>query len=469
MRPADVAWLRMDTPVNPMSITGVMTLGAPVPFEQAVRLFDERLLIFERFRQRVRGRGGAAPRWRTVPGFSATDAFEPVRLADPNSKAEFQRLVSRRMSGQLSLDRPGWDVLYIEDYRGGSALVVRVHHAIGDGIALMHVLLSMADETFDPSRVPPPEPDLPEAPPEPIDDDYIALATRFASRTAKLAGQALLAGAGALEAAKEEAGRIVRNPARLVHHAEQGLSVGAALSKIALMAADSDTLFKRGVTGTKHVAWTDAFPVEQVKAIGDAAGAKINDVLLSAATGALRRYLDGRGEPTDGVTLRVAVPVNLRSAEDAYKLGNDFGLVFLELPVGIADPAKRLADLKRRMDRLKHSPEAMVTLGVLQTIGLAPPAVHEAVVEILGSKTSGVMTNVPGPRERLHLGGSPITGLVFWVPQTGEIGLGLSIFSYAGEVRVGVSTDERIAPDPETITAAVRDEIHYLADTFGVA
>ena len=469
MRPADVAWLRMDTPVNPMSITGVMTLGTPMPFETAVQLFDERMLIFERFRQRVRGRGGAAPRWRTVPGFSAADAFESVRLADPESKPEFQRLVSRRMSGQVPLDRPGWDVLHIGEYRGGSALVVRIHHAIGDGIALMHVLLSMADETFDASRAPAPEPDTPEAPPEPVDDDYIALAGRFASRTAKLAGQALLMGAGALEAAKQEAGRIARHPSRLVRHAEVGLSVGAALSKIGLMAADSDTIFKRGVTGEKHVAWTDAIPVSQVRAIGDAAGAKINDVLLSAATGALRRYLIGRGEPIDGVELRVAVPVNLRAQEDAYKLGNDFGLVFLELPVGIEDPAARLADLKRRMDRLKHSPEAVVTLGVLQTIGLAPPAVHELVVEVLGAKTSGVMTNVPGPRDRMHLGGSPITGLVFWVPQTGEIGLGLSIFSYAGEVRVGVSTDERIAPDPETITAAVRTEIAYLADVFGVA
>ena len=468
MRPADVAWLRMDTPVNPMSITGVMTLGTPISLAEAVRLFDERMLIFERFRQRVRGRGGAAPRWKTVPGFSAADAFEPVQLADSESKEEFQRLVSRRMSGQVSLDKPGWDVLHVEQYRGGSALVIRIHHAIGDGIALMHVLLSMADETFDPSNAPPPEPEAPEAPPEPPDDDYFALASRFASRTATLAGKALLVGAGALEAAKDEAGRIVRSPGRLVHYAEQGLSVGAAVSKIGLMAADSETIFKRGVSGTKHVAWTDAFPVAHVKAIGDAGGAKVNDVLLSAATGALRRYLSGRGEPMAGVEMRVAVPVNLRPMEQAYRLGNNFGLVFLSLPVGCEDPAERLAELKRRMDRLKHSAEAGVTLGVLQTIGLAPPTVHEAVVEILGAKTSGVMTNVPGPRERLHLGGSPITGLVFWVPQTGQIGLGLSIFSYAGDVRVGIATDDRIAPDPEKITAAVHDEIASLAAQYGV-
>src|SRR5690606_30084690 len=162
-----------------------------------------------------------------------------------------------------------------------------------------------------------------------------------------------------------------------------------------------------------------------VRAVGHATGTKVNDVLLAAAAGALRRYMAGRGEPTEGVEVRAAVPFNVRPLERAHELGNAFALVFLKLPVGVEDPVARLRLLKARMDRIKRSTEPAVTYGVLQTIGRTPHFVHHLVVRLFASKATAVMTNVPGPRERLHLLGVPLEDLMFWVPQAGDLALGL--------------------------------------------
>src|SRR5690606_30771106 len=195
-------------------------------------------------------------------------------------------------------------------------------------------------------------------------------------------------------------------------------------------------------------------------------GAKVNDVLLAAAAGGLRRYLAGRGEPTDGVEIRAAVPFNVRPLDRAHELGNAFALVFLKLPVGMTDPAARLQALKARMDRIKRSAEPAVVYGILQTIGLAPGWLHRLVVALFSTKCSAVTADVPGPTERLHLMGVPLADLMFWVPQAGDLGLGLSILSYDGRVLVGVAADARVVEDPNALAAAFEEEFDALASRY---
>ena len=178
------------------------------------------------------------------------------------------------------------------------------------------------------------------------------------------------------------------------------------------------------------------------------------------------RYLDGHGESADDLEVRAAIPVNLRPLERAFDLGNVFGLAFLSLPVGIADARERLLEVKRRMDTIKSSAEPAVAFGILQAIGAGPETLHEQVVEILSSKVSAVMTNVPGPRERLHLAGNPMTRILFWVPRAGDIGLGVSIMSYADEVTLGIATDAKMAPDPDVLVRCFQDELDALTAEF---
>jgi hypothetical protein len=156
------------------------------------------------------------------------------------------------------------------------------------------------------------------------------------------------------------------------------------------------------------------------------------------------------------------MPVNLRSLGEMAQLGNQFGLIFLSLPVGLADPVERLAELRRRALLLKRSAEPLVVYGILKLLGVSPLALQKAVVKIFASKTTAVMTNVPGPREVLYLAGRPIREIFFWVPQSGRVGLGISIFSYAGHVRLGLASDFGLVPDPETIVEGFHEEFEEL-------
>jgi WS/DGAT/MGAT family acyltransferase len=255
---------------------------------------------------------------------------------------------------------------------------------------------------------------------------------------------------------------LVRDPGRALRAAGFGADAAGTLARVALLPADPQTALKGPLGVRKRAAWSEPFPLADVKAAGVHAGGTINDVLVSAAAGSLRRYLAGRGETVEGLDIRATVPVNLRPLTEAHRLGNQFGLVFLALPLGVEDPIERLAEVKRRMDDLKASVMPVVAFGVLTAIGYLPVALQPVTVGFFGSKATLVLTNVPGPREQLYLAGQPLRRPMFWVPQSGRLGLGVSILSYAGEVSVGVASDVGLVPDPETIVDGFTEELAAL-------
>jgi WS/DGAT/MGAT family acyltransferase len=243
-----------------------------------------------------------------------------------------------------------------------------------------------------------------------------------------------------------------------------GVASIGAFTRLVLRLPDPSTIFKGPLGIPKRVAWSEAVAVEDVKMIGRALEGTVNDVLLSAMTGGLRRYLDRKGKPAAGLNFRAAMPVNLRSLSDIADLGNQFGLIFLSLPVGIDDAVERLAELRRRSLALKRSAEPIVVYAILKLLGMVPLAVQRLVVSLFAAKTTAVMTNVPGPREELHLAGKPIREIFFWVPQSGRVGLGISIFSYAGHVRLGLASDTGLVPDPELIVEGFHEEFEELRE-----
>jgi WS/DGAT/MGAT family acyltransferase len=276
-------------------------------------------------------------------------------------------------------------------------------------------------------------------------------AARFAGRTWNTTGSLL-----------HEGMQLLVNPAHLVDAAKLTAGGTRALGKLLLIPPDRKTIFKGKCGIPKHAAWSTPIPLEEVKTVAHLMGGTVNDILLSAVTGGLRRYLENRGEPTEGLNIRAVVPVSLRPPEDLDKLGNRFGLVFLSLPVGIRDPLQRLFALKRRMDAIKNSPEAMVAFGIRGAIGMTPVQIEHIIVSIFGMKGTAVMTNVPGPRQQLYMAGGQLTGLMFWVPQPGNLAMGVSIISYNGEVILGVATDACLVPNPELIVASFQAEFAYL-------
>ena len=445
----DAAWLHMEDPTNLMMITGVLMFAEPVDPGRLKAVIERGLLRFERFTMRVTDayQRSASPRWEPDPHFDIRSHIHRVALPSPGGQRELQDLVSDLMSTRLDLSRPPWQYHIVENFNGGSAVIARLHHAIADGIALVQVLLSMTDRH--------PNPEM-------INDGATherGRGTALLGSVSGAVGAAVRTGAALLSEGREA----LAEPERLADAALQGARGALALNKLLFMPPDPQTLFKGPLGIQKRAAWSQPVALDDVKAIGRLARGTVNDVLLNAVSGALRRYLIRRGAPVDGLNIRAVVPVNLRPLDKPItELGNKFGVVFLALPVGIDDPFDRLLELKRRTDAIKSSPEALVAFGILHLIGASPPALADIAVELFGAKATAVMTNVPGPREPIYMAGARIEKVMFWVPQSGHLGLGVSIFSYNGAVLLGIATDSGLVPDPESIIADFHAELDEL-------
>jgi WS/DGAT/MGAT family acyltransferase len=255
---------------------------------------------------------------------------------------------------------------------------------------------------------------------------------------------------------------LVSNPEKALHYAKIGGGIATEMAKLALMSNDSPTRFKGKPGTSKRVAWSDPISLPEVKAVGKVLGCSVNDMLLSAAAGALRAYLVEHGDLVDGVEIRAMVPVNLRRPKDMGRLGNRFGLVALELPIGLENPLARLYATRERMEKLKGSYQAPLTLSILGAVGLAPKFAQEKVLDMLASKATAVMTNVPGPQQAIYLAGAKLREPLFWVPQSGDIGMGVSILSYDNKVQFGLITDKKMVPDPERIVERFASEFEKL-------
>ncbi len=444
----DATWLHIGDPTNLMTITAVLVLDDPMDVDTFKDVLEERLLGFTRFRQRVRDPEGT-PHWELDPHFDLDRHVQRAALPGDAAQPELKARVSELMSEPLDRSKPLWHMELIEDYLGGSAVIVRLHHCIGDGIALVKVLLSLTDEHFDPVRFP----NTTESSSSSSFLPGVVRGSWRAVKTTAAAGRRLLA----------EGVESILRPSHGRRRVKQGLSLGAALSKFVFLGRDSDTPFKGDLQVAQKATWSGPLELTTVKRIGHAVDAKVNDVLLGAVAGALRHYLEAHDETTEGVVIRALIPVNLRPPEEAFELGNHFGLVYLDLPVGVEDRLERVLTVKKRMDAIKDSAEAGAALGVLEGIGRVPFGIEEPAVRFFGSKASAVMTNVPGPQEQLHMEGRRVQHVMPWVPRAGHIGLGVSIFSYNDEVRLGIACDAHLVPDPDTIIEGFEAEFDRLA------
>ena len=443
VNPVDAIWLNMDRVQNLMVIECVMFLEGPVDRARFNRVVQSRLIdaypVFSRRPTTPRHRW-ARSRWRDVPDFDFTEHVREVRLPVPGDSAALQEYVGRFLAEPLPRDRPLWDIHLVDGLEEGSAIYVRLHHALADGIALTQVLLSLTDPTAD------------------VDAD------------ASDQGGVKHHGVGELiEAARRAAPEVqqMMRPARvkagIISAIRTGFSGAAVLRKLLLTRNPESAL--AGAAGShKKAVWSNPIDLQLVKEIAKGSDATVNDVLVSALAGALERYQIEHGGST--VDIPTMIPVNLRPMHLPLprELGNRFALVLLLLPSGLTTAAERLAETKLRMDRIKRSPEPVITFAMIQGIGRLGRRLSRMLVTFFAGKASGVTTNVPGPRDPRYLAGTRITSLLGWVPGSGDQTLGTCIFTYAGTVRVGFKTDTSVIPDPERILDAFHDEIDDLRE-----
>jgi diacylglycerol O-acyltransferase len=455
MSRVDTAWLRMERPTNPMMITGVLMLAERMPVARLRQVIQRRFVdAYARFRCKpVDAPAGAS--WQDDEHFDLDWHVRlsalPARGSTAGSeKRALEKFVSQLASSPLDKSRPLWQFHLVEHYQGGSALVVRIHHCYADGIALIQVLLSLTDTSAHAHKARPLAKTW-------LKDDGAGVARRVGAieRYTRLGGKMLGKGM-----------EMVQDPSLAAMLAKEGGEIARELL-VALALPDDPPSMLRGRLGvSKRVAWAPPLDLDEVKAVGRACGCTVNDVLMAAAAGALRDYMLERGDDVAGMTLRATVPVNLRPLEHARKLGNHFGLVFLDLPVGEANPVRRLERIAECMNQLKNSRQAIVAFGLLAALGMAPQALQEVALELFSRKATAVATNVPGPQQPLYLAGIPIRELMFWVPQTGSIGLGISILSYDNRVHFGLIADAKLIPDPDAVIRRFGpefDKLLYLA------
>lgn len=417
MRVVDTAWLRMDSAENLMVIHGVLMFEDAISLAEFRALIEERLLPqHRRFSQRpvcVGVRHG----WEDQPVLDMDYHLSPLPgVTDDCDDRQLRQAIGAQIPQGLDPGKPLWRFFHVPHYNGGSAVVMKVHHCYADGIALISVLDSVADRSVLHSspaakfKMPKRQPRSP------------ALLHRLGFALGSLGFYAGFSAAWVYEALR-----------------------------VILARPDSKTAYKRSLTKQKQVGWAPSLPIGDVKQVGKALGCTVNDVVLGCVAGSLRRYLQRIGEPVDDVQLRATVPVNLRPLEDALQLGNAFGLIYLPLPVGVASIEGRIRAVRQNMSSLKNGMQALMSFHILGILGFFPRAVEKFFLDFFSSKASAVMTNVPGPSEPVYLMGKKLAKPMFWVPQSGGIGIGVSILSYDNKVEFGFVADAALIPDPQAM------------------
>ncbi|MGZ3182621.1 MAG: wax ester/triacylglycerol synthase family O-acyltransferase [Telluria sp.] len=444
----DHAWLRMDRPTNLMMICGLMTFADRITLTEARTVVRERLLAFRRFRQRVVLHDGA-PCWEEVPELDLDWHVTGIALPAPGGDTELRAVVGKLVSTALPSDRPMWQYHLIERPQG-SVLLMRLHHCYGDGFALLHVVQALTHGAAGQPALAPTDIVAPPAP-RTAAERIFGPVTELAGDSVRLAGTA----AGTLA-------QWVRSPASAAGALDEAAGLARAAAVIAAMPPDAPTRFKGELGEAKAVAWAEPLLLAEVKAVGAALGISVNDVLLASLTGALRRYLLEQGDPVEDLEVRALVPVNLRPPGPLHELGNRFGMVFFPFPLGEADPVARALEVHRRMAALKGSRQAIVSLGILALMGMVPAPLRESILQALAANATLVVTNVRGAQEARYLAGHLIEELMFWVPQSGGIGLGASMLSYRDKVHFGVMADARRVPDPAPLARMFVHEFETL-------
>ena len=373
---------------------------------------------FRRFRQRVADPAltlapWVAPEWADDAGFALADHVSRTRLPAPGDQGALQQAASDLAGRPLRKDRPLWELHLLDGYGDGGALLLRTHHAIADGGALIQVLLALADplEAGEHPGMLPVHDDTAGPPLLPGPGGRTAGRAMAAARRAGSA-------AGDLSAVLRAA---LADPRKAAGLAGSARADAAMLRKLGFGLTAGRNLLQGPLGLGKQRAWTRSVPVNVVKAAAAATGSTVNDLMLTAITSALRRYLLEHDAPADEVI--VIVPVNLRPAGASLPagLGNQFGLAFVRLPTGETDQGRRRARVKTQMDQVKSSREGVFVYTMLQWMGQLPAAVQNAWVDAFAGKATAIVTNVSGPPHRVQIAGTPAAGMAGWVPVTGPL------------------------------------------------
>lgn len=478
----DLTWLLMDRPHNLMHVNGLVGFDELPDFEVVVDLIMARMVRRYRTLSQVPVQRDGAWFWEDDVDFDIRQHVRRVVLEDGSEEA-LREHVSREFSRPFDQSHPLWEMQVVSgppEAGSGGYVYGRFHHGLGDGIRLVQLMIGVCD---------PVDGALPrtvgrntgehrhplERVAQAVEDsvagtvDYVGQAGRVAAR----AGRTLLFTTNPLQLAHHvgDALSVARHPVRLMDALTGIASLDNELSNSwrelarMLLSDGSDAAAWSGTPGVeKSVAWIEGVPLDGLKQAAREHGGTLNDLLIAAVSLALTDYLVGRG--VEHVQeLSWMMPVSLQPLDSTLppRLGNHFVVVMLAMPLGIRDPRTLVREVHERTSRLKHSAEPLVAFGFQRAIAETPVTVARRLTDFFSGKTIGQLSNVPGPRVQLSMGGAGVRSILGWVPTTGDQPLGICLFSYDGAVNVGVATDARMIPDPLHLVELIEHHLTGLA------
>ena len=404
---ADAARWHMGTPTNPMVIGALLLFERRLTLEAVEALVRDKLVPHRRFRQHVveSPHRFGAPRWLDDAAFDLHQHVRPLHPSGPVDAATLIDLISERINAPLPLERSPWTFELVDLLPSGSALLVRIHHCIADGRALVALLEQLADQ---------------------------------------VAGQ------------EQSPVQKSSEPTR----ARRFLGRFAGLFRLFPFSGDPVSLLRRPLNGRKCIAWSEAIPLDAIKAIAAAHGHHVADVLLAGVAGALDLYARDHAQIPRSV--HALLPVAGPSEASAGELGNHYASVFVSLPAAVEDPQARLATIARQMAVLRSGGQSRLASGLIRVAGSVAPGLERRAMRWGSRRASLVVSSLAGPKTTLHLAGQPLGAVVIWAPAAATIGLSITLFGYAGAIRLGVLTDSAVIDHPEELVVAFQAAIDEL-------
>lgn len=506
LSPADACWLYSDFEGNHQVVSALLWLDREIDPAEFRSIVADRLVgQYPTFSQRIRPSRNPLlmPHWEDDPSFDLDYHVDVLTLPEPGDRAALEALVSAQRSTLLDAGRPLWRFHLIQGYEGTSAIHARVQHVIADGWALVRLVMSLADEATDAPLV-----EVVDREPKERKRDSatgiletgVDLGKRAVEGVADAAAAAVGAVTGAVRDpsgiparlasgadAATEALSLVPDPGRFLEFgaavpgivSDQLKPVTDTVGGVAGGAGDAidflnspkpgKTILHGEVSGKKKIQWIDPIPLPPIKVAGRAFGATINDMLMGAVTNSLRKYLVEK-DALDVSDLLVSVPISLRKADDPLprELGNRFGLVNVLLPVGIEDPVEQVRAIKAQIDDIKASQLPIVSFGLVSVAAITTPEVERMIHKITQDQSTGVVTNVPGPRHALTLAGANVVGAWGMGGAGGNMNLCVGVFSLNDEINFAIGSDVAITEDPERILGHFKASVAELIERAGV-
>lgn len=472
----DALFLYVEREGIPINVASVAIFDGEIELEELVPYLDAKRERIPRFRQRVVSPpfNVGLPSWENDPNFDVRNHVRAVTLKK-GTEAELKDVASRVLSTTLDRRRPLWDIVLVRGLKANrSAIIVRVHHALADGISGVGILHELLDATAEYPRLPKRKLRAPEAPPQ---RDPVSLMVEGIVGTCMYAAQRAMEAQGQMLQVAQQIVAGISGATEAIPNGNGGAGSAPALDQITqllpeLASATYRLPFNKTICqGPQNFRWAHV-PLADIKAVKNACGVTVNDVILSIITSAIRRYAQKHDALIDGKLVRIVVPVNMRGNGNVADLGNEITFIPASVPLDVPEGRELIQAVHDRMMFLKVARIGEL-VGIAASIFGAIPTPVQAFLGPIASQLpisacNTICTNVPGPQHPLYLLGHKMVAIYPYVPIGGEMGMNCAVLTYDGTAYFGFIGDAGATPDVECFEKFVTESFAAICKGVGV-